>query len=91
MKYTELPKVKYRAMFEKILFVLRIILSISVITTASLELTNILNSTNNISQPLLGCMFFVMFLEYRNYNKLQSCLSLATSIFLFFVWIIVTY
>lgn len=88
MKYTEIPKLKDRTMFEKILFALQIILSISVIITASLELTNTWSLAKDISQPLLGSMFFVVFLEYRKYNKLQSYFSLAVSIFIVFIFVV---
>lgn len=91
MKNTELPKLKDRTTFEKILFGFRIILSISVITTATLQLANILNWKNNVSQILIGFMFFVMFLEYRKHNTLLAYLNLGTSIFSISVFMICYY
>ncbi|MDU5723817.1 hypothetical protein [Clostridium butyricum] len=88
MKYTELPKLEDRTMYEKMLFVFRIILSIAVIITAIVEITNLLNWVKNVSQLLLGGMFFVMFLEYRKYNTLQACLSLVISIFIISIFVI---
>ena len=88
MKSDEIPNLENRTTFEKILFAFKVTLSISVIITGILELTNTLKLVNNLSQFLLGCMFFVMFLEHRKYNMLQSCLSLLTTIFIISIFVI---
>lgn len=79
MKFNNLPKLNERTKFEKILFIVQIVLSILVIITALFEIINIFTFAKGVSQILLACMFFVMFLEYRNYNTFQSYLSLAVS------------
>lgn len=88
MKHTKLPNLSDRTIFEKMLFVLQIIICVLVIIAAILELTNVWNSANEVSQPLLGCMFFVLFLEYRKYNTIQAYFSLVISIIIISIFIL---
>lgn len=86
MASTKHSKVEYKTTFEKILFVLQIILSIAVIILSSLELSDILTLVDGITEILMAGIFFIIFIQYRKYNKLKSYLSLAISLFLFLIF-----
>lgn len=83
MDSTKLPKLEDRTIFEKIVFVLEIILSIAVIILSILDLADVLTITNVITNFLLGSIFFLKFIECKKYNRVQAYLSLVTSLFIF--------
>ena len=87
MYSTKLPKLEDRTIFEKIVFVLEIILSIAVIILSILDLADVLSISNIILNFLLGSTFFLKFIECKKHNKVQAYLSLVTSLFIFLLGI----
>ena len=83
MKNNKLPSWKEKSTFEKTLAVLAILISITIMTLASLSLLFDLKYLINIFEPLLGVLMLIQALQLRKYNKFVAAFSLGVAVFIF--------
>ena len=80
---------KEKTVFLKILEIVGIVISISIIVLAFMQLLNIWDKAINVFEPLLGVLMIIQAIENWNINRKMSYSSLFVAIFIFIVAIII--
>lgn len=83
MKNNKLPSWKEKSTFEKTLTVLVILISITIMTLASLSLIFDLKYLINIFEPLFGVWMLIQALQYRKYDRVVAAVSLGVAVLIF--------
>ena len=74
---------------EKVLSILGLICSLSIIILAALQILDIWNTAINLFEPLLGVLMVIQTIEHWKKNRKVALISLGAAIFIFFISIFV--
>ena len=80
---------KERSLFYKILLILGLVISISIIILAILQLLGIYDEAINIFEPLLGVLMIIQAIENFKINKKLAVYSILVAIFIFLVFFVI--
>ena len=75
----------------KILTIFGLIISISIIVLALMQIFNIWDKAINVFEPLLGVLMIIQAIENWKTNRLTAYFSLFVAIFIFLVAIIILF
>lgn len=78
-----------KSLSSKVLTIITLIISISVIVLALMQIFNIWDNAINVFEPLLGVLMVIQAIENWHTNKSVAYVSLFTAIFIFIVAIII--
>ena len=74
-----------KTLLMKVLFVLRIMVAVSIIVLAILQLTEVMENADNIFMPLLAVLCMIQSIENWNIQKQLSIFSMLAAIFILLV------
>ncbi len=77
--------------YEKSIFIVGMLCSVSVIVLACLQLFNVWENAGNVYMPLTALLMLVQALENRKKSRGLVILSLCAAVFIFMVWILVLF
>lgn len=80
-----------KATFSKILTILGLIISITVIVLALMQIFNVWDKAINVFEPLLGVLMLIQAIENWKTNRSTAYFSLFVAIFMFIVSIIILF
>lgn len=69
--------------YEKVLSVIGIICSISIIILAGMHILGIWKTAINVSQPLMGLLMLIQGIQYWKKSKIVAIFSLCVALFIF--------
>ena len=82
MKNNKLPLWKEKSTFEKVLSVIGIIISMTIVILATLGFIGVWENAIDVVEPLIGVMMLIQTLQYRKYDKKIAIFSGAVAIFI---------
>jgi hypothetical protein len=71
--------------YEKVLFVMGIICSISIMILAGMHILGIWKTAINVFQPLMGVLMLIQGIQYWKKYKVVAIFSLCVALFIFLV------
>ena len=71
--------------YEKVLSVIGIICSLSIIILGGMQILGIWKTAINVFEPLLGVLMLIQAIQYWKKNKVVAIFSLCVAIFIFLV------
>lgn len=74
---------------EKVLYIMEIICSISIIILVSMQIFNIWENAIYVFEPLLGILMLIQAIQNWKKNKVLSLVALGAAIFIFLVAVFV--
>lgn len=74
-----------KTIFSKILTIFGLIISITIIILALMQIFNVWDKAINVFEPLLGVLMLIQAIENWKTNRLTAYLSLFVAIFMFIV------
>lgn len=77
--------------YEKVVSVLGIICSISVIVLAAMQLAGVWEKAINVYEPLIGVLMLIQTIQFWNKDKKIALFSLCVAIFIFIVAFIILF
>lgn len=75
--------------YEKVLFVMNMICSISIIILACMQILDIWRAAVIVYEPLLGVLMLIQAIQNWKKNKVLAIFSLCAAIFIFLVSIVI--
>ena len=75
----------------KILTIFGLIISVTIIALALMQIFNIWDNAINVFEPLLGVLMIIQAIENWKINRATAYFSLFVAIFIFFVAIIILF